>query len=227
MAQNPRIYGKWELREIRSNMLSGYEKRMYICDVCGEFEVSTEGYHKCECGKYQGLQLEFERGMSKHWDYPNHPFPPHSRNVIEKRVDDFAFLTQEEKEVLDRIESKSSEVRKVSDIRGSVRTDKTIMPDGRTEITDFTISLEQYKMFKYAPSRTNEIYMSRDLTKKFNGLRDEVLADLLNIESIIDDILDNGLDLFEKEEELKEKHAWDNNYDEIIVDNFVFYPRAA
>lgn len=208
-------------------MLSGYEKKIYMCEECGEFEISTEGYHKCKCGKYQGLQLQFERGVSKHWKYPNYPFPSRSNKVVEKKVNDFAFLSEQEKEVLNRIENKLENIDKVSEIIGIIITYTTKMPDGRDEITDFTISLEQMKHSPHSPTRTNELYMSRDLTKKFNSDRENVLADLINMEEIIDDILENGLDLFEKEEELKEEHEWQNDYDEIIVNNFIFYPKAS
>ncbi len=206
-------------------MLTGYEKRLYHCSECGDFEVSTEGYHSCECGKYQGLQQSFEWGLKKHWDKDGFPFPPSSYKKIEKRVDDFAFLTAEENQLIDDMEEIFRELEQGSSHgRGSVFRSDTVMPDGRRETYSFNIELEHTMYRQYQEPRTNSLYLGRDLTEKYNNYRQNLLDDLKAMKKTIEDIRDEKLDLFEDVEKLKETHEWQNNYEMIKINKFVFYP---
>lgn len=206
-------------------MLSGYEKRKYHCSECGDFEVSTEGYHSCECGKYQGLQQQFEHGLQKHWNNGDFPFPKASYDKIEKRVNDFAFLSADENQLINDMEEIFRELEQgSSEGRGSVFRSETVMPDGRRETYSFHIELEHVMYHKYQEPRTNMLYLARDLTVSHDISRVDLLEDLQAMKKAIEDIRDEKYDLFKDVEALKEQHAWENNYEMIKINKYVFYP---
>ena len=206
-------------------MLSGYEKRKYNCDECGDFEVSTEGYHSCNCGKYQGLQQSFEHGLRKHWDKSDFPFPKASYIKIEKRVDDFAFLTTDENNIINEMEEIFRELDDSKlDAEGSIFRSEVVMPDGRKETYSFHIELEHTIYQTYQEPRTNKLYLGRDLTERYDKHRAVLLEDLTAMKSIIQDIRDEKIDLFKDLEKLKEQHSWENDYEMVKVNKFVFYP---
>lgn len=205
-------------------MLSGYEKRLYHCDECGDFEVSTEGYHSCECGKYQGLQQGFEWGLSKHYDKGAFPFPPSSYNTIEKRVDDFAFLTDEENTLMAEMEA---DFDKFEDIDADVTIfrSETTMPDGRKETYSFHFEIEQMQWTQYQPVKTNTVYLGIDLTERCNGsYRQDLLENLKAFHTTMKQLIAKDLDLFKDSKSMQETHDFSNDYETIKVDKFVFYP---
>lgn len=42
-------------------MIDGYEKRIYKCTQCGEFEVDSLKYSECQCGKNK-MKLSYSYG---------------------------------------------------------------------------------------------------------------------------------------------------------------------
>jgi hypothetical protein len=207
-------------------MLKGYEVRTYNCEKCGDFDVATDGYYGCSCGLYNGLRQGFEWGLSKSHEFESLGFPSPVYKSKVKSYEDFNFLTEEEKSVLLEIEQKCETIDTKHCVHGCALLSQVTMPDGRKEIHSFDISLEQFKTFTNAPSRTNKMCMIRDLTDKYCAYRPKLLADLKNFNELIDKIDKEDIDFFEQEDRLKEEFAWDNDYKEVIVDNYVFYPEA-
>ena len=202
-------------------LLSGYERRTYHCVVCGDFDVSTEGYHSCKCGIYQGLQQGFERGLAKHYDCGDFPFPKAVYKTTEKRVNDFDFLTDEENALMDKIES-DFYLFDDHDADVTIFRSETKMPDGRTETYHFNFEIEQNKWIQYAPTKTNSVYLGIDLLDK--STRHTVIERLEVFYDTMLKVADGRLDLFKDSKAMQEKYEWQNNYEMIKVDKFVFYP---
>ena len=62
------------------------------------------------------------------------------------------------------------------------------------------------------------------MTEKYDKYRAVLLEDLTAMKSTIQDIRDGKLDLFKDVDKLKEQHSWENDYEMVKVNKFVFYP---
>jgi hypothetical protein len=207
-------------------MLSGYEKRLYHCSECGDFEVATDKYYDCDCGKYQGLQQRFECGLSKHYDKGAFSFPEPVYQYIEKIVDDFDFLTEVEHTQIALMKADFEKFNDMSNIDMDVTffASEITMPDGRKEIYSFHFEIEQRMYRQYEPTRTNQVYLGRQLTEKYNNKREDLVDDLKAFHSTMTQMMTGELDLFKDAKELQEKYDHDNDYETIKVDKYIYYP---
>lgn len=183
--------------------MSGYEKRIYKCRVCGEFEVDTTKFSKCSCGANE-IQVSYDSTFSykngiyniERNIYPNNNSYFRDYKTIEKYAYPFYSMTKPQQKLYNKI--KSFEKDDIFKNRLYYYENFKTMQDGTKQLKTFNISLEgyNYKIIKgvqYGDREINTITLYRNLNKNTN--KSELTKQMLRFYKILYLIKTNELDI--------------------------------
>lgn len=186
--------------------MKGYEKRIYKCLYCGEFEVDTLKYTKCTCGAnelqvdydstlyYKNGSVRLERNI-----YPsNNSKYFRDYKIIEKYAYPFYKMTKPQQKLYDRIIAFDND----KDLHNNFHyyEDFETMQDGKKQLSYFSISISgcNYSLDKNSnwllgQGEINEINLCYSLNNKTN--KKELTKSMLRFYKILYLIKNNKLDI--------------------------------
>lgn len=202
--------------------MQGYEKRLYFCQDCGEFEANTESYSQCKCGK-NDIKVMYDSGYQynkhfidrKHFEitvYENKTYQSDFK-VIEKYAFNFYKMTPFQQKVYEKI--------KTLKIVQQYETFETLQDDSKQlGYFDFNISGQTYKAMY---TEATEITISYRLTSMNENDSEKLTKSLLNFYKIVR-YAEKGrinLDTIKNREMLK--NMFDYEKKQVEAYNYTFY----
>lgn len=156
-------------------MIDGYEKRIYKCTQCGEFEVDSLKYSECQCGKNK-MKLSYSYGYSydrtdivKGWYQKENKIYYNDYKVIEKYAFPFYKMTNLQEKLYNRIKKLGS--RKVCEIH--ISEDYETLQDSSKQLSRINASITGINMhyengFQYGDNERNEVSMAIYFDRRTN-----------------------------------------------------------
>ncbi len=202
--------------------MQGYEKRVYFCPDCGEFEANTESYSQCKCGK-NDIKVMYDSGYQynkhvidrKHFEilvYENRTYQSDFK-VIEKYTYPFFKMNEFQQKVYDKI--------KTFEIIGKYETFETLQDDSKQlGYFDFNLSGQTYKEMYVV---TNEISFSYRLTSMQECDSEKLTKSLLNFYKMIRYVEKGRINLNTTKNREMLKDMFDYETRQVEAYNYTFY----
>lgn len=148
-------------------MIKGYERRIYKCTECGEFEVDSLKYSECQCGRNK-MKLSYSYGYSydrtdivKDWYKKENKIHYNDYKVVEKYALPFYKMTNLQERLYNRIKKLGSNT--VCEICSY--EDYETLQDGTKQLSTISASIYGINMYyangvHYGDKEHNEVKLT-------------------------------------------------------------------